>query len=137
MSTPPMKPGDHLAAYGLLRQGGGGLERLGLAQALTHVGPCVINGALYDLGSFPGVVEGAGRVLGDLFRVETGAVGPLVDRFEDFDPDDPGKSAYVRRRIKLLEPAGSEAWIYVWTRPVQPDERIASGDWLDHIGQSG
>lgn len=134
MSTPPIQQGDHLAAYGLLRQGGGGLERLGLAQSLTRVGRCLIPGGLYDLGSFPGLVEGEGRVQGDLFRIETGAVGALIDRFEDFDPEDPGKSAYIRRRVRLIEPADAEAWVYVWTRPVQPDERIDTGDWLAHIG---
>lgn len=131
--TPQMAPGDLLAAYGLLRQGGGGLERLGLTDALSHVGACVIPGVLYDLGGFPGIVEGEGQVAGDLFRIESPAVSSLVDRFEDFDPDDPGQSAYVRRRVALVEPGGMDAWVYVWTRPVAPEERIATGDWLAHV----
>ncbi len=131
-AAPLIAPNDLFAAYGLLRDGGGGLERLGLVGSLTRVSACVIPGLLYDLGGFPGIVEGEGRVAADLFRVNSAEAGAAMDEFEDFDPEDPGGSSYVRRKVQLIEPEGETAWVYVWTRAVSADERIASGDWLAH-----
>lgn len=126
--------GEHLAAYGLLRRGSGVLERLGLVQSITLIGPCRIPGRLYDLGGAPGLVTGDGEVKGELVRVKDAAAGVALDRFEDFDPAEPASSGYARRRIRLIEPA-LEAWVYVWTKPVAEEERIPSGDWLAHLGR--
>ena len=130
--TPPIRSNDLLAVYGLLRPGGGGLERLGLTSDVVAVSPCRIPGALYDLGGYPGLVDGAGEVSGDLMRVMNDGAGSRLDAFEDFDPLRPNASLYVRRHVELIEPR-RRAWVYVFNRGVQDRLRIERGDWLQHL----
>ena len=124
-----MKSGDLLAVYGLLRAGEVGFERFGLARAFEHVGPCIIPGTLFDLGDYPGLVAGEGRVIGELFRVTDMAVMPQLDKYEDYDAADEASSRYLRRQVALLEPDVT-AWVYLWNRSVEGCKPIANGDWL-------
>jgi len=124
-----METGDLLAVYGLLRAGEVGFERFGLAQAFEDIGPCIIPGKLYDLGRYPGLVEGEGRVAGELFRVKNMSVMPQLDKYEDYDPADEAGSRYLRRRVALIEPDVA-AWVYLWNRSVEDCKPIANGDWL-------
>jgi gamma-glutamylcyclotransferase (GGCT)/AIG2-like uncharacterized protein YtfP len=121
--------GDAVAVYGLLRAGESGFERFGLAGAFAPLGPCVIPGLLYDLGTYPGLVAGQGRVIGELFEVRDPSVIPALDAFEDYWPDDPDRSRYDRVRVQLLEP-DREAWVYGWRLGLDTAVLIESGDWL-------
>ena len=124
-----MKTGDRIAVYGLLRAGETGFARFGLARAFRDAGPCVLRGELWDLGRFPAFIEGEGRVAGELFEVLDASVMAQLDAWEDYWPDDPARSRYERRRVRLIEPA-ARAWVYVWVRGLDEARRIASGDWL-------
>lgn len=124
-----MKAGDLLAVYGLLRAGEVGFERFGLANAFAHVGRCIIRGKLYDIGRYPGLVAGEGRVVGELFRVTDMSVMPQLDEYEDYDPPDEAGSRYLRREVALIEPRVT-AWVYLWNRGVENCKPIANGDWL-------
>ena len=53
-----VRAGDAFAVYGLLRAGESGFARFGLEQAFAPLGPCLLTGKLYDLGAYPGLVEG-------------------------------------------------------------------------------
>lgn len=130
MADHEVKAGDLIAVYGLLRGGEVGFERFGLAHAFKDAGPCVIEGELWDLGRYPGFVEGAGRVAGELFQVVDPGVMAELDAWEDYWPDDPARSRYERRKISLVEPR-REAWVYVWILGLDDARRIESGDWFD------
>lgn len=124
-----MNEGDLLAVYGLLRKGEVGFARFGLANAFEHVGPCVIPGKLLDLGDYPGIVAGEGRVIGELFCVKDMSVMPQLDAYEDYDASDENGSRYLRRQVTLIEPQAT-AWVYLWNLGVDGCRPIASGDWL-------
>lgn len=109
-----------LAVYGTLLGGGEGLEVLG---------PCRIRGVLYDLGGVPGLVEADGVVRGELLRVASEEVLGALDDYELYDPGRPQESVYVRRRVELVEPAGTEAWVYVYNRPVAGAPPVPGGRW--------
>lgn len=49
-----------LATYGTLLRGRGGQEALGIAETLSFVAPCRVEGALYALDSLSGAVPGEG-----------------------------------------------------------------------------
>ncbi|MGX6648153.1 gamma-glutamylcyclotransferase family protein [Maricaulaceae bacterium MS644] len=125
-----VRAGDLIAVYGLLRAGQSGFAQFGLAHAFRDAGPCVLKGELWDLGRYPGLVDGEGRVLGELFEVMDPSVMARLDVFEDYWPGDPARSRYERRKVQLAEP-DREAWVYVWILGLNDARRIESGDWLN------
>jgi gamma-glutamylcyclotransferase (GGCT)/AIG2-like uncharacterized protein YtfP len=129
MATPPLRAGDRLAAYGLLRPGAHGLDTLGLRGRVRPAGPCRIPGRLIDLGDHPALVPGTGEVAGDLLEIVDAAAGDALDAFEDFDPADPKGSVYRRKRLRLVRPP-IHAWVYLWNGPPDAGPPIASGDWF-------
>ncbi|MGY6627369.1 MAG: gamma-glutamylcyclotransferase family protein [Oceanicaulis sp.] len=127
----PVRDGDLIAVYGLLRAGQSGFACFGLAGAFEARGPCLIPGLLYDLGDYPGLVGGPGHVRGELFAVRNALVMPRLDAFEDYWPGDRVRTRYERRRLTLADPDGVEAWVYVWARPLTGARPIPGGDWLN------
>jgi len=132
----------HLATYGTLMRDFEAQQHLGLADALTFVGPCRIRGVLFDLGSFPGAMPPADVpkdlrasltappvVHGELFRLEGRDVVSVLDQYEGYDPDRPATSLFVRRRTVLIEPEGQEAFVYWYNRSVDGKPRLPLGDW--------
>jgi gamma-glutamylcyclotransferase (GGCT)/AIG2-like uncharacterized protein YtfP len=121
----------YLAVYGTLRPGLALPDQpRELAELLSDRGPCVLAGVLHDLGAYPGLRTGAGRVNGQLYELDDPARAfDILDVYEGFDPVDPDRSLYVRRRVPLLEPS-VEAWVYLYNREPDPMSVINSGDWL-------
>ena len=58
-----------IAFYGTLVGGHGTQEDLGVKEKLRHLGSCIINGELRDLGEFPGLVTGDQMIRGELYEV--------------------------------------------------------------------
>jgi gamma-glutamylcyclotransferase (GGCT)/AIG2-like uncharacterized protein YtfP len=127
--TPPLRTGDRLAVYGLLRPACDGLDRLDVRARVRPLRPCRIPGRLIDLGGHPGLLAEPGEVAGDLLAILDPDVGAVLDGFEAFDPADPQGSLYRRERIGLLRPR-VQAWVYLWNGPAEAGPLIASGDWL-------
>jgi gamma-glutamylcyclotransferase (GGCT)/AIG2-like uncharacterized protein YtfP len=123
-----------VAVYGSLRRGLG-LPDLPaeVSSIIGDLGPCRIEGELYDLGEYPGLRLGRGEVVGELFQVAGGhGAFALLDEYEGFDPADADGSLYLRRLVRLLKPAVN-AWIYVYNSEPRAEARIASGDWAQHV----
>jgi len=127
-------PGDLFAFYGLLKQGAAGMPaHIDLEAAGRFEGACAIAGELYDLGDYPGLVEGDGVCQAVRYRIADTTIVAALDAFEDHVPGDPAASLYLRKRISLLDAAGAKtgemAWAYIYHRPVTEAARIPSGDW--------
>lgn len=131
------KIGDWIALYGSLMRGLGALDELGLGARMRFAGPCILAGELFDLGAFPGMRYGNGRVVAELYALlDVGAIREL-DRFEDFEASRPRDSLYLRERVELLEPAGTEAWVYVYNEVPDASARLVAGDWRAHLSTRG
>lgn len=118
-----------LFVYGHLRRGQVGYERLGLAQHVQWLGEAQVHGRLYDLGDYPGLVlEGEGRVQGELLAFNDPVLWASLDEYEDCDPENPDASEYRRVEIELL--GAGRAWTYVYNRPVGDLALIAGGRWI-------
>lgn len=137
-----MQPGDHLAVYGTLLSGYSPHEAFGLPDRLGYVRSCTVDGVLYDLGAYPGlVVDGAagdwdardGVVHAELYRVRDATLRRELDSFEGYDPADVEGSRYVRERIDLRRPA-VRAWVYVYTGATASATVVPSGDWRAYAG---
>ena len=59
-----------------------------------------------------------------------------IDAYEDYDPDNPESSLYLRRSIPLAD--GGEAQAYVWNRPLPDGARqIGHGDFRRWLAEQG
>ncbi len=108
--------------YGTLRQGEDNhhfLEGCELV-AQFRTGPAF---ALYDLGLYPGMVQGQQEIYGEIYRINTQILAKL-DHLEDVP--------YEYRREKMSTPFG-EAWVYLYQDDSQLLEPIDSGDWCQRF----
>jgi gamma-glutamylcyclotransferase (GGCT)/AIG2-like uncharacterized protein YtfP len=148
-----------LVAYGTLMTGQPNRVPAATRRSLRSRGPCEIRGRLYlvEDGPFgyPGLIRpaGAGRkeapdagwVAGELFEIgaddrAAAAVLRGLDAYEEFDPRDPGGSAYLRRFVPVSVggvPAGAHAWLYLYNGDVARLRPIEGGDWRSFAPRLG
>lgn len=119
---------NRLVLYGTLMRGERAHVDFGLHRKLAFICPCTVRGQLYDLGGYPGLVDGDGIVQGELFVFRNPGVLKSLDKFEDYNPGNTAKSLYIRTRISLLDPPGA-AWVYLYNKPIRFKGRILSGQW--------
>jgi gamma-glutamylcyclotransferase (GGCT)/AIG2-like uncharacterized protein YtfP len=110
-----------LFAYGTLMRGYP--RHRFLADAATFVGAARVVGALVDLGRYPGLVEGAGWVRGELYRLDELEVLPTLDREEGYN--------FERRATPATVAGGRErsAWVYWYRGPRERARAIPDGDY--------
>jgi gamma-glutamylcyclotransferase (GGCT)/AIG2-like uncharacterized protein YtfP len=110
-----------LFAYGTLMRGYG---RHGvLAPGATAVGEGSVRGRLLDLGRYPGLVEGGGRVHGEVYRLDGAELLPVLDREEGYN--------FVRRRalVTLADGRRVRAWLYRYRGPRERATPIPDGSY--------
>ena len=106
----PSLPTRHVFVYGTLRRG----EQRDinfLTPAPRWLGSASVEGVLYDLGEYPGLVlgrepvPGQSKVKGDVYEIASG-LEPLLDQIEGLLPEPNGEYAkrHVRVHLESLEP---------------------------------
>ena len=130
---PDPSRGEFIAIYGSLLRGLAAMQEIGVGNRLRFVGPCLIEGQLFDLGAYPGLRRGTGLVVGEIYALLDSEALKTLDRFEDFEPAQPHGSLYLRERVSLIEPADTEAWIYFYNQVPDASQQIESGDWRAHL----
>ncbi len=93
------------------------------ARGAVFVGEGHVRGRVVALGRFPGLLDGAGRVRGELYRIDDPELLAAVDREEGYN--------FVRRRSIVTLPDGRRvrAWVYRYSGPLTTATPIPSGDW--------
>ena len=123
--------------YGTLMAGFDRRRRAGMDSKLAYVGRGSIQASLFDLGIYPAAIPAPdGRVWGEVYEVtDSATVLATLDEIEGYRPDDPDRSLYVRSRTAVTLPDGTcqSAWVYFYNAPLGQAERIASGDYLEHV----
>lgn len=109
-----------LFAYGTLMRGEVRHRHLGADAA--YEGEASVRGVLLDLRHYPGLVHGAGRVRGELYRLAR-EVLPAVDREEGYN--------FERRLTAVTRADGrrARAWTYWYRGPRDRARIISEGDW--------
>lgn len=117
--TPP--PASLLFTYGTLMRGYP-LHDV-LRSGATFLGDARANGALLDLGRYPGLVEGDGRVRGELYRLDDPELLATLDRQEGYN--------FERRLTKVARASGegARAWSYWYRGPRERARPIPGGDY--------
>jgi len=128
---------DLVFFYGTLMSGFKRRGRDRIDAKLTPVGRGWIHAALFDLGLYPGAVPASDtKVWGELHRMtDSEAVLSELDRIEGFTAGDPDASLYVRNEapVTLQDGTLETAWTYFYNAPLGGAQRIASGDYLEHL----
>ena len=132
-----MKPGlmiehrrlgtDYLFVYGTLKPEAAPVEVAGVMRQLKRVGSGTIRGFLYDLGEYPGARLDAngGEIKGEIFEFDEPAILKPLDAYEEYDPEVPGKSLFVRRRCHVhLKEGNLFSWVYEYNRQPPSSQRI-------------
>ena len=94
-----------------------------LSPGAKLVGEGSVRGALLDLGNFPGLVNGAGHVVGEVYRLDTPELLGVLDRAEGYN--------FVRRRATVTLAPGrrARAWIYRYRGRRDRAVPITDGDY--------
>ena len=108
---------DQLFVYGTLMPRFSNYGRI--ADHVQSARPGTIQGVLIDLGAFPALIHGEGRVEGMLLELDAAAI-QVTDFIESFHPDQ-GSSLYLREMIQVDLDDGEtvDAWTYYFANPAQ------------------
>ena len=98
------------------------LHRL-LAGASTLLGEATVQGRLLDLRGYPGLVDGEGRVRGELYRLHDAELLHVLDREEGYNFE------RSRAGVRLADGRRSQAWVYRYRGAPQRGVLIAHGDY--------
>jgi gamma-glutamylcyclotransferase (GGCT)/AIG2-like uncharacterized protein YtfP len=117
----PARSSPLLFAYGTLMRGYA-LHAV-LARGATAVGEGRARGRLLDLGAYPGLVQGAGRVQGEVYRLDDPELLPVLDREEGYN--------FERRRAIVTLAGGRRVrvWLYRYRGPRERARLIPDGNY--------
>lgn len=132
-----------LFVYGTLmsvaRSPYGAAERARLDGASRVLGPATVEGHLFDLGSYPGLVlktpggDVLARVEGELRELpDPDEVFAWLDHYEGIGAADPIDDPYRRELHKVLVTETGlvvQGWVYVYRGTLEGAQQLASGRW--------
>ena len=128
---------DLVFFYGTLMSGFKRSGRARLDHALKPVGRGWISASLFDLGLYPAATPAAeGQVWGEVHQMmDPDDALATLDEIEGYSAKAPDASLYRRVEIPVSLDAGRsvQAWVYFYNAPLGRAERIASGDYLQHL----
>ena len=117
----PGRRGALLFTYGTLMRGYP-LHGV-MARGVTAMGEGSVRGSLLDLGRYPGLIDGRGRVRGEIYRLDDSELLPILDREEGYN--------FERRRAIVTLTGGRRAWawLYRYRGPRERARSIPDGDY--------
>ena len=89
----------------------------------TFIGEGRVRGSLLDLRGYPGLVEGAGRVRGELYRLHDAELLRVLDREEGYN------FKRLRAGVTLADGRRSRAWVYRYRGSRRRAVLIPNGDY--------
>ena len=119
MTSSSEEPG--LFVYGTLHPDRAPDEIREAVAQLRLIGPATIPGRVHDLGEYPALLSGAHRgiVMGTLFALpHDSSVLKALDEYEGYDPKQPERSLFLRRKrvVTLSDGRKERHWVYVYNR---------------------
>ena len=105
------------------------------------LGEAKLEGRLYDLGKYPGLVpvEGCGQwVKGHVFELSNAeSMLPVLDKYEGTTAEFEQPTEYVRVETSVeLNKEAITCWLYQYNYPTDHLSLIASGDYLAHLSMT-
>jgi gamma-glutamylcyclotransferase (GGCT)/AIG2-like uncharacterized protein YtfP len=94
-----------------------------LAAGATFLGEGTVRGSLLSLRGYPGLIEGEGRVRGELYRLHDAELLPVLDREEGYN------FQRLRAGVILSDGRRSCAWVYRYRGSRHRAKLIPDGDY--------
>lgn len=122
---------QHLFVYGTLMSHTRTEKALRLGREADLVGPATIRGLLYRISWYPGLVEGDGRVHGEVHRLKDPAASLVwLDAYESIVPGRADNEYERVERIIDLDQGGSlTTWVYFYRADISAANPVADGRW--------
>jgi gamma-glutamylcyclotransferase (GGCT)/AIG2-like uncharacterized protein YtfP len=129
---------DYVFFYGTLMRPFNRPGRQRVNPKLTFAGHGSIRAKLFDLGIYPAAVpaDDGSRVTGEIYELRDPVlVLAALDEIEGYRPNEPEQSLYIRSHADVTRDDGTviQAWAYFYNAPLGRAQRIASGDYLEHL----
>lgn len=134
---------DYLFIYGTLSPDIAPNEILRTVRKLKFVGRGFVYGKLYDLGEYPGAKLSRrvrSKIRGFVYQLPSNKrVIKSLDAYEDFNPDKPEKSLYLRKLAPVTLDNGEtiETWVYEYNGDVSYSPVVRGGDYSKLAAQVG
>lgn len=131
-----------LFVYGTLRSGFDNTFRRLMVSQSTFLCMATIQGQLYDLGTYPGLIlsdDDDARVVGELYQLHHPALIKELDLYENYRSNDLSGSLYIRREEMVLKEDGStvKAVVYTYNKSVDEAVMIERGDYILYLDENG
>ena len=118
--------------YGTLKVGGA-LASRPVEELRLDVEPAVLEGYdLYNLGWFPGIIPGDGKVYGELHEyADPETIYAVLDQIEGYRPNSPAHSLFVRKEVvAYVDGHEVECEVYVYNQNLYANHtKIEDGIW--------
>ena len=127
---------NRLFVYGTLRQDGWNSMSHMLARDARFVGYARLEGRIYRLGEYPGLVPSRDPgcwVHGEVYALENPPETlARLDNYEGCGPDDPAPHEFERAEHTVVLESGVEdnVWVYVYKGSIRNKPEILSGDYF-------
>jgi len=137
--TSHTKSDEFIFVYGTLRKIVGTEMHSVLAHYCEYHSDGEIQGRLYEVEGYPGVVESEDlndTVKGELYKIECREkILPMLDDYEMCTENYPKPHPYTRKKVSVTIAMDKKisAWVYIYNYPVSNLLLIASGDYLDFL----
>jgi gamma-glutamylcyclotransferase (GGCT)/AIG2-like uncharacterized protein YtfP len=126
-----------LFVYGTLKKHGQKVDISINNLELRFVGYGRIEAELFDLGDYPGAIDTksvGNYVYGEVYKInQFNEIIKKLDEYEDYYPNDPDNSLFIRKITTVEMEEGKEliAFVYFYNQDVSGNKRILSGKWND------
>jgi gamma-glutamylcyclotransferase (GGCT)/AIG2-like uncharacterized protein YtfP len=129
---------EHVFFYGTLMTPFNRPGRTRVSPEMLFKGRGTIRAALYDLGIYPAAIptDDGSVVCGEIYELRDAAsVLAALDEIEGYRQSEPERSLYMRVETPVTFDDGhvQPAWAYFYNAPLGRAQRIASGDYLEHL----
>jgi len=129
---------EHVFFYGTLMSPFNRPGRQRITPMLVAKGRGTIRAALFDLGIYPAAIpaDDNSLVWGEVYETSDPlSVLAVLDEIEGYRQNEPERSLYTRVLTDVTLEGGrtEKAWAYFYNAPLGQAQRIASGDYLEHL----
>ena len=125
----------HLFVYGTLLSAAGHPMGDRLRREARLLGEASIEGQLFSLGKYPGLIEAAGtgtRVHGEVYALNAPAASfQWLDAYEGIVLGNHEQNDYrrIEKSARLASGENVAAWVYIYCKPVAASSLIPGGRW--------
>jgi gamma-glutamylcyclotransferase (GGCT)/AIG2-like uncharacterized protein YtfP len=107
-----------------------------MAGSLDRIAPATLpNATLYNLGAYPILVDGAGRVSGEICWLRQDAYTGMLESLDGYEGPQYARklrTVHIANFISAGEEESVLAWVYLGRKTPADSAQVPDGDWRKH-----